>query len=163
MTHDPYDEAIQAGAAALVKPYRDPETVHAFVEAFPVLAATRVINAALPHLRATVLAEAIPPGPCPANTDLMNPVPDGPMHLRALCDLRAGHAGQHEASDTVWGHYRWSERMPEHDEDPWYAQARCGHELEGKPGVRCWAMPGHHDAHSNGALSWNDCNEVMQR
>jgi hypothetical protein len=114
MTTDPYMDAINAGAAALAKPYRDPDTISAFVETFPTIAAARVIDAALPHLRATVLAEAIPPGPCPEASEFgqAGPYADGvnpePRTLRALCDLRAGHAGQHEAYDDDWGTYRWT-------------------------------------------------------
>lgn len=111
MTTDPYTDAINAGAAALVKPYRDPDTVSAFVEAFPTIAAARVIEAALPHLRASILAEQAAPGPCPA-TELFSLLePDGePKPMRALCDLRSGHAGQHEAlgDGENWGSMRWA-------------------------------------------------------
>lgn len=113
MTADPYMDAINAGAAALAKPYRDPDTISAFVETFPTIAAARVIDAALPHLRATIFAEQLVPGPCPVEGIIPRVRPDGsswPLH--ALCDLRAGHAGQHEADDEQWGHFRWTEEPP---------------------------------------------------
>jgi len=110
VSHDPYTDAIKAAAAAITAPYRDPETVIAFVDAFPMLAAARALNAALPHLRETLLAEQIPAGPCPAThvIPLLDPA-GNPKPLHALCDLRAGHVGQHEAEDKQWGHFRWSD------------------------------------------------------
>ena len=160
---DHYTDAIRAGAAALRAPYRDPETVRAFVEEFPTLTAARVIEAALPHLREAWTAEQVAPGPCGATETVPSPYPEGPRELQALCDLRAGHAGQHEASSEQWGTFRWSTpaAVVEPAPDPWAAHLRCGHQLVGVGGVHCWATPGHPNAHTNGALLWNDRHEVV--
>lgn len=176
MTTDPYMDAINAGAAALAKPYRDPDTISAFVETFPTIAAARVIDAALPWLRTTIIAETIPPGPCPEVSEFghAGPYADGinpePRTLRALCDLRAGHAGQHEAYDDDWGTYRWTrtDTTPQVQAytELWPELAnRCAVEhpkLEMR-GVVCWKSPGHADAHDNGAHMWNDCGDEVQR
>lgn len=166
MTDDPYMDAINAGAAALAKPYRDPDTISAFVETFPTIAAARVIDAALPHLRATIIAEAIPPGPCPATEHVPAPTSNGPQNLVALCDLRAGHTGQHEADDINLGHFRWSSSSEADYTDDWpELKNRCAveHPKPEMRGVVCWKYPGHADAHDNGAFMWNDCGEDVPR
>lgn len=162
MTTDPYMDAINAGAAALAKPYRDPDTISAFVETFPTIAAARVIDAALPHLRATIIAEAIPPGPCAAFTEFGHEAifangNDTPRQLRALCDLRAGHGGQHEAEDPEWGNFRWT--------DP--ANTRCVAELWEYTGeqtghLRCERTFMHPGYCINGVYVWDDqLNQVL--
>lgn len=156
MTSDPYTEAIAAGAAALAKPYRDPDTIGAFVEAFPTLAAARVINAALPVLRETITAETIPAGPCPATERLPVLDPDRPKTLYALCDLRAGHAGQHEAEDTEHGHFRWSGAE----------ETRRGcksHIVENELRYLCVRISGHRGYHVAEHIVWNDLETVVAR
>lgn len=54
----------------------------------------------------------IPPGPCPHTTSVKPASSNGPQTLYALCDLRAGHDGQHEATSDEHGYYRWSDPMP---------------------------------------------------
>jgi len=167
MSTDPYTDAINAGAAALVKPYRDPDTVDAFVETFPTIASARVIEAALPHLRASILAEQARPGPCPANTEFVDPAVTidgatvGARTLRALCDLRAGHAGQHEAEDAEWGHFRWSDPVP---------ADTCGHRAESEywthslePGssLSCERTPTHPGWHIAGTRVWDGAGVVV--
>lgn len=163
MTTDPYMDAINAGAAALAKPYRDPDTISAFVETFPTIAAARVIDAALPHLRATIAAEQAPPGPCPATHVIPRLHPDGsPWPLHALCDLRAGHVGQHEAEDGLgeWGHFRWTsdlgEVRPGGDGPCTFVLRSEGHKI-------CVRVPGHEGYHVAETLVWNDRGTVIAR
>jgi hypothetical protein len=161
MTTDPYTEAIQAGAAALVKPYRDPDTVEAFVDTFPTIASARVIEAALPHLRASILAEQAGPGPCPAVADVpYHPVgaPEFERALKALCDLRAGHAGQHEVVDSTWGTCRWSDPFPGCLSELWeYTGEQQGH-------LRCERTFMHGGYCINGFYVWDDqLNQVLPR
>lgn len=155
MTTDPYMDAINAGAAALAKPYRDPDTISAFVETFPTIAAARVIDAALPHLRATILAEAIPPGPCRATEQVPAPTSNGPQNLVALCDLRAGHAGQHEADDINHGHFRWTAESE--------ASRGCESVLRDEGHQRCVRVSGHVGYHVGELLVWNDYETVIAR
>lgn len=155
MTADPYMDAINAGAAALAKPYRDPDTISAFVETFPTIAAARVIDAALPHLRATILAETIPPGPCPATEQVPAPTSNGPQNLVALCDLRAGHTGQHEADDINHGHFRWTAESE--------MSRGCESVVRDEGHQRCVRVSGHVGYHVGEHLVWNDCLTVVAR
>lgn len=108
-------------------------------------------------------APHIPPGPCP-HTHVIG----GDRNLYALCDLRAGHAGQHEAGTEGVGHCRWSAPAPA-PVPTGYTDAyptlltRCAQQRPGLPGVVCWKEPGHPDAHDNGAFMWNDCGEDVAR
>lgn len=162
MTNDPYMEAINAGAAALAKPYRDPDTITAFVETFPTIAAARVIDAALPHLREVMAAERAASGPCPAVEPIPNLSPNGPQNLHALCDLRAGHAGQHEVHDETHGHFRWSERPAVET-----SSAQCLSELwqytgEQNGHLRCERTFMHPGYCINGVYVWDEqLNQVL--
>ena len=151
MTEDHYGDAIRAGAAALAKPYREPETIRAFTDEYPTLAAARVLNAALPHMRAAIIAEGITPGPCRAEEQLPPWASEG-RRLHALCDLRAGHAGQHEAEDDQWGHFRWTDDAP---------VSGCTSRLELDPGSssKCERTTGHVGLHICAFHAWNDCGE----
>jgi hypothetical protein len=46
------------------------------------------------------------PGPCPATTESRS-VALGPDDITQRCDLRAGHAGDHEAALPHGGNVRW--------------------------------------------------------
>lgn len=169
MTADPYMDAINAGAAALAKPYRDPDTVEAFVEAFPTIAAARVIEAALPLLRATILTEQAAPGPCPAVTEFghQGPFFDGdaePRLLRALCDLRAGHVGQHEAQDEQWGHFRWSDPVATGEAvQHTCASGTLAGSIRTVDGswINCERTPGHPGWHIAGTRVWDGQGETV--
>ena len=98
-----------------------------------------------------------------AHTSVKPASSNGPQTLYALCDLRAGHDGQHEAASDEHGYYRWTD-LPKAYTDA-YPQLvdRCGHQRPGPPGVVCWKHPGHALVHTNGAFMWNDCGEDVQR
>jgi hypothetical protein len=163
---DHYGDAIAAGAAALAKPYREPETIRAFTDEYPTLAAARVLDAALPHMRAAIIAEGITPGPCPATKDFGhegifaagNPKP---RTLRALCDLRAGHAGQHEAEDEQWGNFRWTDEPPT-DTDI-QTDTRCGNMPQRTNGdlLVCDRTSGHPGWHIAGTKVWDGIGEIV--
>ena len=162
MTSDHYGDAIAAGAAALAKPYRDPDTISAFVETFPTIAAARVIDAALPHLRDAIVADAIPPGPCGAIQKVPPPSSNGPQSLYALCDLRAGHTGQHEAYDDDWGTYRWTRTDTQPDIKP---DGQCDNRAQLAPGdLRvCERTAGHVGYHIDGHAVWDDRGDWISR
>jgi len=163
VSHDPYTDAIKAAAAAITAPYRDPETVIAFVDAFPMLAAARALNAALPHLRETLLAEVIPAGPCPAHADMPWL---GPQGSYALCDLRAGHAGQHEAESPERGNYRWSDNPPKAE---WCeSEATVQEEIVMSANQRvpalvakCEHRTGHAGYHQHKQYMWDECGNLV--
>jgi hypothetical protein len=157
---DHYGDAITAGAAALAKPYREPETIRAFTDEYPTLAAARVLDAALPHMRAAIIAEGIAPGPCPAwkefgHEGIFSVGNPKPRTLRALCDLRAGHAGQHEAEDEQWGHFRWTDEA-----EP---RRGCTSVLRDEGHQQCVRVSGHRGYHVGEGLVWNDLCTVVAR
>jgi hypothetical protein len=169
---DHYGDAIRAGAAALAAPYREAETIRAFTDEYPTLAAARVLDAALPHMRAAILAEGVAPGPCPAVTDFghqgayFDGVTPEPRTLRALCDLRAGHPGQHEAEDEQWGHFRWTDKPPPAQVDvtfPSPADTQCGDRIQFTPtDLRvCERRAGHSMYHIDGQLVWDDRRGIL--
>lgn len=159
MNADAYNEAIRAGAAAITAPYTHltDEDVHKFIHEFPTLAAARAIDAALPHLRTLLAAEVIPSGPCPATDVIPRLHPDGsPWPLHALCDLRAGHDGQHEAEDEQWwGYFRWSDGPVS---DPINNMCRAT-----RPDTLlvCTLKPDHRGYHIDGFKVWDGCGNVI--
>lgn len=158
---DHYGEAIAAGAAALAKPYREPETIRAFTDEYPTLAAARVLDAALPHMRAAIIAEGITPGPCPA----IKPIPplssNGPQNLYGLCDLRAGHTGQHEVISDEYGEFRWTDDAPAGADIP--ADTQCSERIQFTPtDLRvCERRTGHGMYHIDGQLVWCDRRGIL--
>jgi hypothetical protein len=162
---DHYGDAIRAGAAALAAPYREAETIRAFTDEYPTLAAARVLDAALPHMRAAIIAEGTSPGPCPATTNFKRTSESdgGAFSARmmvALCDLRAGHEGQHEAQSDFGGHYRWTDRPANTDIQ---ADKRCGNMPQRANGdlLVCERTSGHPGWHIAGTHVWDGIGEIV--
>jgi hypothetical protein len=160
---DHYGDAIRAGAAALAAPYREAETIRAFTDEYPTLAAARVLDAALPHMRSAIIAEGITPGPCPAVTEFGHqgpyfeghPDPNTLRTLRALCDLRAGHAGQHEAESEQWGNFRWTDE-PARETYGYMCRATRPDTF-----LVCALKPDHRGYHIDGFKVWDGCGNVI--
>ena len=95
-------------------------------------------------------AANVPPGPCP-HTRIIT----GDRPLYALCDLRAGHDGQHEAESDEHGYYRWTDPTP----DPGCSNTTIYRRPAHMPDetIRCELPTAHAGFHTCGLNRWGDC------